>query len=95
MSDALKALVSRRYSCTNSASELQEKAVPAPDPPVRIPMLLWCPMCHTRHIDDGEFARKAHHTHACQSCGFVWRPAVECTQGVQFLPGYGPKPPAK
>jgi len=34
-----------------------------------VPMLLHCPMCHTKHIDEGEFATRPHHTHACQ--GFV------------------------
>lgn len=53
-----------------------------------IPMLLHCPECKARHIDAVEFASKLHHTHACQSCGFVWRPAVVCTVGVQFLPGF-------
>lgn len=52
------------------------------------PMLLWCPSCGERHIDVGEFATKPHHTHACQACGMVWRPAVQCTVGVQFLPGF-------
>ncbi len=53
-----------------------------------IPMLLWCPMCHERHIDQGEFADKPHHTHACQGCGVAWRPAIVPTCGVQFLPGF-------
>lgn len=53
-----------------------------------IPMLLWCPGCNTRHIDKGKFATKPHHTHACQACGIVWRPAVVLTVGVQFLPGF-------
>lgn len=53
-----------------------------------IPMILFCPMCHARHLDEGEFATKPHHTHACQWCGFVWRPAVVPTVGVQFLPGF-------
>lgn len=53
-----------------------------------IPMLLWCPECGKRHIDEGEFATKPHHTHACQHCGHVWRPCVMTTVGVQFLPGY-------
>lgn len=54
----------------------------------RIPMLLWCPECGERHIDEGPFATKPHHTHACQSCGMVWRPAVVATVGVNYLPGY-------
>jgi rubredoxin len=51
-------------------------------------MLLWCPQCNTRHIDKNDFATKPHHTHACQSCGHVWRPAIESTCGVRFLPGF-------
>lgn len=53
-----------------------------------IPMLIYCPMCRGRHIDEGEFAAKIHHTHACQHCGHVWRPAVVATVGVRFLPGF-------
>lgn len=55
-----------------------------------IPMLLWCPAhgCGARHIDEGDFATKPHHTHACQSCGMVWRPAIVPTVGVAFLPGF-------
>ncbi len=56
--------------------------------PVPLPILLWCPECNERHIDRGAFATKAHHTHACQFCGHVWRPAVFPTTGVQFLPGF-------
>ena len=53
-----------------------------------VPMLLWCPQCNDRHIDEGEFATRVHHTHACQTCGHNWRPAVVPTIGVQFLPGF-------
>lgn len=53
-----------------------------------VPLLLYCPECSERHIDEGEFATKYHHTHACQHCGHVWRPAVCYTVGVQFLPGF-------
>ena len=60
--------------------------MPTSDEPV--PMLLWCPECSGRHIDVGEFATKVHHTHACQHCGHVWRPAIVATCGVQFLPGF-------
>lgn len=55
---------------------------------VWLPMLLWCPCCQARHIDEGEWAKAPHHTHACQHCGMVWRPAVENTVGVRFLPGF-------
>lgn len=62
--------------------------VDEPDEPV--PMLLYCPMCGERHVDEGEFATKVHHTHACQNsrCGHVWRPAVAATVGVWTLPGF-------
>lgn len=55
---------------------------------IPIPMILHCPTCGGRHVDVGVFADKPHHTHACQHCGFVWRPAVVPTVGVQFLPGF-------
>jgi hypothetical protein len=53
-----------------------------------IPMLLTCPWCKERHIDEGDFVTKIHHTHACQFCGMVWRPAIVPTLGVRFLPGF-------
>jgi hypothetical protein len=52
-----------------------------------IPMILFCPNGH-RHIDEGDFEHNPHHTHACQECGIVWRPAKVNTHGVTFLPGY-------
>ncbi len=55
-------------------------------------LLLWCPECGERHVDQGEFATKPHHTHACQRCGLVWRPAVENTVGVRFLKGFKDDP---
>jgi len=64
------------------------KPVEVAQVPVSTPMLLWCPECSTRHIDEGAFAEKLHHTHACQSCGHVWRPAIAPTVGVRFLPGF-------
>lgn len=53
-----------------------------------VPMLLQCPQCGKRHVDAGLFALKPHHTHACQHCGHVWRPAKVHTVGVRFLPGF-------
>lgn len=53
-----------------------------------IPMRIHCTICGELHIDEGEFATKPHHTHACQECGNVWRPAVVHTVGVRFLPGF-------
>jgi hypothetical protein len=52
-----------------------------------VPMVLHCPECGLRHIDSGAQAERAHRTHACQHCGFLWAPAVVATVGVQFLPG--------
>ena len=57
-------------------------------PTVPVPLILNCPSCGERHIDEGEFATKAHHTHACQACGMVWRPALGPSVGVRFLPGF-------
>jgi len=53
-----------------------------------VPMILNCPSCHQRHIDVGHWSLHPHHTHACQHCGMVWRPAKVHTVGVQFLPGF-------
>ena len=53
-----------------------------------IPMRLTCPDCGELHLDEGVFATKPHHTHACQHCGMVWRPCVQPTVGVRFLPGF-------
>lgn len=53
-----------------------------------IPMILICPSCGEQHIDEAEFSEVPHHTHACQGCGMVWRPAKVNTHGVHFLPGY-------
>lgn len=74
-----------------SAAKLErlQTAVDAP-----IPMILTCPACGARHIDVGEFATRRHHTHACQDCGMVWRPAIVATCGVQFLPGFKNDPGA-
>lgn len=54
-----------------------------------IQLILFCPLGH-RHVDKDAFATKTrrHHTHACQECGIVWRPAIEESVGVQFLPGF-------
>lgn len=54
----------------------------------QLPLLLWCPECGKRHYDVGVWAKKVHHTHACQHCGMVWRPAIVATVGVKFLPGF-------
>lgn len=78
------------YRMRSAACTLREQADAVEKP---VPMRLHCPECGELHIDIGEFATKPHHTHACQECGHVWRPAVVNTVGVRFLPGfknYGP-----
>jgi hypothetical protein len=72
----------------------QPKVAQAPEPVVQasepVPMILYCPLCHFKHVDEGEFATKPHHTHSCQGpkCGLTWRPALVPTVGVEYLPGY-------
>lgn len=71
----------RGYSAGYAHAKLENEDSP-------VPMLLCCPSCGARHVDEGEFAVKAHHTHACQTCGMCWRPAIRPTIGVRFLPGF-------
>lgn len=49
-----------------------------------IPLILFCPQCHKRHIDPEDM--RSHKTHACQGCGFLWAPSTIPTVGVGFLP---------
>jgi hypothetical protein len=70
---------------------LAERKRDEPNEP--IPMRLPCPECGELHFDEDEFATKIHHTHACQNCGHVWRPAIVATVGVRFLPGFKDGPP--
>ena len=67
---------------------LASRVMPCPECTEPVPIRLECPTCGELHIDEGEFATKPHHTHACQHCGAVWRPAVVATVGVRFLPGF-------
>ncbi len=67
--------------CTRHETRAREASAP-------VALILSCPVCHARHYDEGEFATRHHHTHACQSCGVCWRPAIVATVGVRFLPGF-------
>lgn len=69
------ALCSTHAHAVHEALEMEEKRR-REEPPTPIPMILTCPSCGVRHVDEGEFATKPHHTHACQHCGLVWRPAI-------------------
>lgn len=53
-----------------------------------IPMILFCPICQTRHIDEGEWgtADRAHRKHLCAHCKHAWKPASVSTVGVHELP---------
>lgn len=74
---------------TLGVAAVKDKGIGLSDvPPAPIPMILHCPDCSNRHVDEDEFADRPHHTHACQHCGMVWRPAVVPTVGVRFLPGF-------
>lgn len=102
--DITKVLIGYRHNVDEHDAEVERRAKAeirrlraASIPNAPIPMLLYCPKCHNRHIDEGEFATKAHHTHSCQhpGCGVTWRPAVVPTTGVEFLPNFknGNDPP--
>lgn len=52
-----------------------------------IPLILDCPVCHARHVDEGVWATRPHKVHSCQSCGWLFQPSLAPTVGVQFLPG--------
>lgn len=58
------------------------------DSALPIPIRITCPECGLLHVDEGIFSTNSHHTHSCQGCGLTWRPAVVCTVGVRFLPGF-------
>jgi len=83
--EAATTVVSRAYAAGCLRRIAQTLSAP-------VPMIIHCPMCAGRHIDMGEFETKPHSTHACQHCGFVWRPALVATVGVQFLPGFKDAP---
>lgn len=74
------------------AAQLNKFAPAVVTPAGPIPMILTCPMCGQRHIDEGAFETKVHHTHSCQTCGMTWRPTIVATVGVRFLPGFKSDP---
>lgn len=49
-----------------------------------IPMVLLCPKCGAKHIDDGEWATRPHRTHLCDKCQHEWRPSPLPTVGVTY-----------
>lgn len=66
-----------------------------------IDMVLYCPRCHTKHVDAPEpgqvwasdasteyvaWTNPPHKTHRCKHCQYEWRPAHVPTNGVEELP---------
>jgi hypothetical protein len=52
-----------------------------------IDMLLWCPQCHTQHVDEPDertegWSNPLHRSHLCHNCGTIWRPADIPTNGI-------------
>lgn len=83
--DSEEAKKAMRLELENLRKALDEaRGLREPQP---VPMRLPCPDCGELHVDI-VFAKKVHHTHACQKCGNVWRPAIVPTVGVRFLPGF-------
>ena len=93
-----EALVAATHRANALGAEVRKLCDTPPPPEEPVPLLLWCPSCGERHIDPPtpsavgvgdekiEWAGRPHRTHACQSCGMLWAPAVVPTVGVQFLP---------
>lgn len=65
-----------------------------------IDMILFCPACHTQHIDapdpspqfgtsDEIWTNPPHRSHLCHHCGFIWRPSDHYTNGVQAIKTVG------
>lgn len=52
-----------------------------------IEMLLFCPVCHTQHVDfpDAPWDNPPHKSHKCLWCSTIWRPADVPTQGVRAI----------
>lgn len=57
--------------------------------PNPIDMVLYCPRCHTQHIDQAEplnaWLNPPHRSHLCHHCLAVWRPADVPTNGVASI----------
>ncbi len=73
-----------RKTIDGNNDEIRRMMTKASEP---LKLLLWCPACHARHIDEGKYATLPHRTHACQACGLVWKPSLSYTVGVAFLDG--------
>lgn len=50
-------------------------------------MILNCPACGARHVEDKKSERAGHAVHDCHFCGVKFQPALVHTMGVKFLTG--------
>lgn len=64
-----------RVNCRTCAFTADAASMPEP-------LVMDCPSCGVRHIDEGVWATKPHKTHQCQACGQEWRPKETPTVGV-------------
>lgn len=72
----------RDFLVQNRDLEAQLDQIEAPTPK---PMILHCPKCGMKHIDEGEWASvRRHKSHLCMGCGEIWRPFDFHTVGVAF-----------
>lgn len=56
-----------------------------------IPMVLFCPKCHIKHVDKAEesWPNPPHKSHLCAACGCIWRSCDEYTVGVESTVTHG------
>ena len=79
------------------ACAIRGTALTQPEPTAQqapVDMLLFCPRCHTQHIDEPddrtpEWSNPPHRSHLCHSCGCIWRPADIATNGVASIATVG------
>jgi hypothetical protein len=90
----------KKYRCvvcedTYMVDGNQCRVCPPPEPKP-VDMVLYCPACGTQHIDEPEaephdiesdlrWTNPPHRSHLCAACGWVWRPADVCTNGVAAI----------
>ena len=91
--DEANSLLERINALLAEGSASSEEGAVAP-----IDMLLFCPRCHTQHVDGEEsevewvenipaartitWDNPPHRSHLCHACGCIWRPADVATNGV-------------
>ncbi len=78
----LELLLSIHERIVNLAELVRILAPPIMSP---VPMLLACPACDVKHVDEDEWATRPHRTHLCGACGALFRPALVPTIGVAAL----------